>query len=216
MSDRRILLCAPALTADESSSALKVLRDLSLAGATKFLVTTGKFDTQKQARAFNIEASYPAETALLQTLARWADVCEWRDARFRDAHDLFCLQRILIQNEGFDIAVLLRNPRDFEARWDKLLQGLEGRLFLTDTTEDEANLLIDIANPRATDFLDRAVQFYLSGRAYALEHYDLDHSLKVAAKVVELESSFEHTARKDSVRLIEGSAFSAVGGSVSE
>lgn len=212
MPDRRILLCAVARTAEESSSALEMLQSLSRTAATKFLVTTGKFDTQKQARAFNIEAGYPAETALLQTLGRWADVREGQDVRFRDGFDLFCLQRILIENGGFNIAILLRSRSDFEAHWDELLESLEGRLFLTDTTEDEPNLLINVADPRATDFLDRAVQLYLSGRAYSLEHYDLDQALNIAAKVVELESCFDGTARRDLGR-IKDSAFSAADGS---
>ena len=207
MSDPRILLCGSALTADKSSSGLDMMRAVSLADATKVLVTTGKFDTQKEARAFNIEAGYPAETALLQTLSRWAEVPKWPDIRFRDGYDLFCLQRILGHYDGFDIAVLLRDGSGFEARRASLLRDLGDGLFLTtDTGEGAANLLIRVADPRAEVFLDRAVQFYVTGRAYALEPYDLVQALTLAARTVELEFGFGETIENDSGRPGEGSA----------
>ena len=195
MSDARILLCAPALTAGESLAGIERLRALTLPGATKFVVTTGKFDTQKEARAFNVEARYPAETAFLQTLSRWAEELEWPDARFRDGYDLFCLDRIVSENEGYGIAVLLRNGSDVP--WASLLRNLEGQLFLTSqTAENGPNLLINLADHRARGFLDRTVQFYLSGRAYALEPYNLDRALRLVVASLGLEADL-HDAGED-------------------
>lgn len=216
MSEPRILLCAPALTADESASGLEMLRALSLPGATKVLVTTGKFDTEKEAQAFNIEAGYPGETAHLQTLSRWAEVTEWPDARFRDGYDLFCLQRILSQREGFDIAVLLRDGFDFESRRSNLSDDLNGRMFLTrEMSEGGGNLLINLADPRANRFLNRAVHFYLTGRAYALEPYDFDRALTIAAETVELEAGFDDLG-PDTVGPADDSALADVEQAVSE
>ena len=196
MSDARILLCAPALNASESLAGLEMMRGLTLRGATKFVVTTGKFDTEKEARAFNVEAGYPAETALLQTLSRWAEVPEWPDARFRDGYDLFCLHQIMRQNEGFDIAVLLRDGSEIQARWASLLRALEGRFFVTgETAETGPNLLINLADRRARNFLDRAAQFYFTGRAYALETYSLDSALRLVVRAVELEADLDDVGK---------------------
>jgi hypothetical protein len=74
MPEPRVLLCGPALDLAESAASLEMLRGIAMPDAEKFVVTTGKFDTQKDARAFNIEADYPAQTAYMQTLARWAEV----------------------------------------------------------------------------------------------------------------------------------------------
>ena len=197
MSDARILLCAPALNASESLAGLEMLRALTLSGATKFIVTTGKIETQKEARTFNVEAGYPAETALLQTLSRWAEMPERPDARFRDGYDLFCLHRIVSENKGVDIAVLLRNGSDLQARWPSLRRGLEGQLYQTSqTAETGPDLLINVADYRARRFLDRAVQFYLTGGAYAMEPYDLDRVLGLVAKAIELEADLDDL-RKD-------------------
>ena len=61
----------------------------NLPNATKFVITTGKFDAEKAASTFNIEGSYPAEPAHLQTLARYAAAGPGEQC-FRDGYDLFC------------------------------------------------------------------------------------------------------------------------------
>lgn len=198
MPDPRILVCGPALNGAESASRLAMLRGVSLPNATKFLVTTGKFDAQTDARTFNIEAQYPAETAYLQTLARWAEVPDWPDARFRDGYDLFCLQRVLTANPGFDIAVLLREATDFETRWPALVRDLNGQLYLTLETIDSSaansgpSLLINMTDQRAKVFLDLASQIYLAGASYAIEPYSLDRALDLAVESLSLESSLKY------------------------
>ena len=98
LSEPTILLCGPALDAEESAVSLEVLRQVALPGAAKFLVTTGKFDTEGAAKGFNVEADYPAEPAYLQTLLRWSAAGGLDDPRFRDGYDLYCLGRILARH----------------------------------------------------------------------------------------------------------------------
>jgi hypothetical protein len=181
MPEPRVLLCGPALDLAESAASLEMLRGIAIPGAEKFVVTTGKFDTQKDARAFNVEADYPAQTAYMQTLARWAEVPEWPDRRFRDGYDLYCLQRILAANDRFDIAVLIRDGGNFSEHWPQLLEKLADSYFLVFGAEGgPAGLVLNLQKEGVGAFLDYGLQIFSTGRSYAIEPYDLDRVLKLA------------------------------------
>lgn len=193
MSDPDLLICAAALDNRESEAQLDALRRLSVVNSSKFLVVTGKFETQKDARSFNVEAQYPAETALLQTVARWADAPSWPDPHFRDGYDLFCLRRVLEGQGDFGLALLWRDGMDFAEHWPKLREDLGDSLFLTfgvaQTASGSAgpNLLVNLERSGAGSFLSRAVNFFITGRSFAIEPYSLARCLELAAETVALE-----------------------------
>lgn len=193
MSDPSLLICAAAVDSRESEAQLDALRRLSIANSSKFLVVTGKFDTRKDAQAFNVEAKYPAETAHLQTVARWADISFGPDPHFRDGYDLFCLRRVLEAQGDFGLALLWRDGMDFTEHWPKLGENIGDSLFLTFGGGKAAggsagpNLLVNMEHPSALSFLSRAVDFFMTGRSFAIEPYSFARSLELAAETVALE-----------------------------
>jgi hypothetical protein len=195
LSDPRILLLGPALDEAESAVSLERLRHVMLPNINKFVVTTGKFDTQKSAKTFNAEAGaeYPSETAYLQTLAAWAEVSNPRGPRFRDGYDLFCLRSILARNAPVDHAILLRDPILIQERWRELRDGVDGKLFLTfdepSSERDGAadNVLFNLADPRATAFLDLLWDLFAGGAVYGMAPYSLDLALSTAAEALHIQ-----------------------------
>ena len=202
MPEERILLCGPALSADECAESLEQLRRVTLPGAAKYVVTATKFDTQRSARTFNpeAEAGYPAEPAYLQTLAAWAEFPYRSDPCFRDAYDVFCMRQIVARHGPFDYAILIRRAGDFENSWPELQSHVDGRLFLTfepDAGESgransaetavQPNLLVRLADARSVAFLEMVSEFYSSGAAYSLTPYSLDRALAAAADALQLE-----------------------------
>ena len=198
MSEPSILLCGPALNAEESAASLDLLRQVSLPGAAKYLVTTGKFDAEGAAKAVNVDADYPRETAHLQSLLRWAGIGDLSDPRFRDGYDLYCLRRVLARFKGSDYAVLLRNgAAAFEERWPKLEESVRGRVYLifgrssgTRSVNPGKNLLIDLNDERAAAVLDAAWELYATGAVYGMEDYSFDFALSSALEAVELEETW--------------------------
>ena len=199
LSEPTILLCGPALDAAESAASLEMLRQVALPGAAKFLVTTGKFDTEGAAKAFNVEADYPAEPAYLQTLLRWSEAGGLDDRRFRDGYDLYCLRRILARHGPFDFAVLLRgDAASLEAGWPELGKEVDGRLFLTFGDEASPSLLVDLQDARAAAFLDTAWRFYVTGAVYGIDGYALDGALGLVLHPIDPEPSLrKRTSRAD-------------------
>ncbi len=196
MPDPTILLCAPALDADESAAGLDVLRRVKLRGSAKFLVTTGKFDAQGDAKTVNVESDYPPEPALLQTLLRWTESDALSDPRFRDGYDLFCFRRVLSRFKKFEKAVLLRKGADaLQKNWPELKTPLKGQLFVTFSdrvparprTADNLSLLIDLTDERWAGFLDLALELYLTGAVYGMERYSLHLALSTALKALDIE-----------------------------
>jgi hypothetical protein len=190
------MLCGPALNAEESERSLEALRDVTLAGAAKFLITTGKFETDGAARSVNVEADYPAEPAYLRTLLSWAQIGDLSDPRFRDGYDLYCVRRVLARHGPFDVAVVLRGgAASFESRWPELLKSVEGRLFVTFDGDAAAaltpgvgsNILFDLRDDRAPAFLEAAMQLFLTGSVYGMSDYTLDRALGVALEAVEVQ-----------------------------
>jgi hypothetical protein len=177
------------MDAAESAASLAALRKIKLAGVTKVVVTTGKFDAAKSARTFNVEAGYPAYPATLQTYSRWAEVSQWPDHRFRDGYDLLTLRRILQVDDGFDIAVLYRGDEDLEARWRTLLGQVEDRAYLTfsPTAGQEAEtLLLNLQVGKTRAILDAACGLYLEGRSYSVSPYSLKAVLDIATDAINL------------------------------
>lgn len=202
MPEPRVLLCGPALDLAESAASLDMLRGIAIPDAEKFVVTTGKFDTQKDARAFNIEADYPAETAHLQTLASWAEVSEWPDRRFSDGYDLYCLQRILAANDRFDFAVLVRDGSNFAERWPQLLEGLADSYFLVFGEEGgPAGFILNLQKQGASAFRDYALQIFSTARSYAIEPYDLNRVLNLAQEALEVVGALSR-----SLEVVQGEA----------
>ena len=193
MSEGAILLCGPALDESESAESLQLLRSVSLPNATKYVVTVGKFDTQRSAQTFNAEAGHPAETPHLLTLAGWAEGPEPSDPQFRDGYDLFCLRGIIAQNESCDYALLLREVADVQDRWPILQDEVRGRLFVTFGSAAGApesgarNVLLDLTDNRMPAFLQRAWDLYSTGAAYGVEPYSLDRALATVADALQLE-----------------------------
>jgi hypothetical protein len=189
------MLCGP-LNADGSVRSLEALREVTLPGVAKFLITTGKFETDGAARAVNVEADYPGEPAYLRTLLSWAEVADRADPRFRDGYDLYCVRRILSRHGPFAFAVVLRGGGgSLESRWPELLKSIEGRLFLTfdgdasaaSTPGAGSNILFDLRDDRAPAFIEAAMQLFLTGSVYGLSDYTLDRALETALEAVELE-----------------------------
>lgn len=198
MSDPRILLCGPALDPTESANRLEMLRLVALPNATKYVVTTGKFDAQKLAKTFNINAEYPAEPAYLHTLAAWAEFPDRCEPRFRDGCDLFCLRSILAKNGDFDYAILLREAVGFQERWPNLRAGAEGKMFLSfheglSAASDPAaaNVLFNLRDKRASRFLDLASELYRTGAVYAMTPYSLERALMAAVDGLRLEDEID-------------------------
>lgn len=196
MPEPRILIVGPALNAAESARSLEMLGCVNLPDATKFVVTTGKFDAAGSAKTFNVETGYPAEPPALQSLAAWAEVPHGFDPRFRDGYDLYCLRSLLAKNDGFDYAVLLRDATGFEERWPDLKAKLEGRLFLTfhpqlATAAASGNVLFDLRDERMPGLLELALDLYLSGAGYALPAYSLESALMTAIEALGLSDEMQ-------------------------
>lgn len=196
MSEPRLLICGPAINAAESARCLGMMRDIDAPNATKFVITTGKFDAEKAASTFNIEASYPAEIAELQTLARAAEPEGAGEQCFRDAYDLYCLRRLVEERQGFEFAVLMRNAVGFDELWPGLHSRVRGKLFLTFAPEPgeepgvvATNLVIDLTDERAGPFLDAIGEVYASGASYSIADYSLDAGLHVALEAMGLEEA---------------------------
>lgn len=202
MSEPRILLCGPALDAEESAASLDMLRQVTFPNAVKFVVTTAKFDAQGVAKCVNVQSDYPAELALLETMLRWSEVGDRGDPRFRDAYDLYCLRRILARHKkGFDYAVVLRGAAaNFDERWPELQRSIEGGLFLTfgdasgidGASAQVRSFLVDLGDDRLGAFLEAAWQLFLTGAIYGLANYSLDTAFRIALDSVELGRSVQH------------------------
>ena len=184
MSEESLLICGPGLEAADSEASLQRLGQIGLAGATKVVVTTGKFETDGAAKRINVDADYPPEPAHLQTLLRWAGLNDLSDPRFRDGFDLYSLRRILARHAQSDFALVLRSgAAGFDDAWPELRATLEGRPFLCfggDGAPSRRNLLVDLRDSRTGAALQAAEQLYSTGAVFALAPYSLDAALDAA------------------------------------
>jgi hypothetical protein len=201
-----ILLCGPALDAEGSAASLDLLRQVSLPNATKYLVTTGKFDAGGDAKTVNVETDYPADPPQLRSLLRWAEINDLEDGRFRDGYDLYCLRRILSRFKKFDYALVLRNgATSLPGWWPELQASIAGRTFLTfdgqgpgaGTLSPHPSLIIDLQDARTPAFLDAAWELYRTGAVYGLEPYSIAAALDTALAAVELEQALRQPPEED-------------------
>ena len=194
MSDPEILICATSTDANSSLASVELLRNIDIPNVSKFVVVTGKFDTQ-EARKFNVEADYPAEPAQLQSIAAWAELSRGPDSRLRDGYDLFCLRSILKKHGPFSHAVLLRGACGFERGWDDLARKLGDKLFLVfgEIEPEQAgddprcNVLFRMNHDQSAALIERAWELYASGAAYAFEDYRFEIALGAAAESLQLQ-----------------------------
>lgn len=170
--------------------------------ALKFLATTGKFDSQDIAKRVNVDASYPQEPALIQTLGAWAEISTDDDQRIRDSFDLFCLRFLLEKNAGFEFALLLRNDRS-DIELDVLRRRMGRRLFLVfgspmngaDNASAACNVLFRINGERCERFLAYARELYLTGAVYGLAPYSFEEALAMAVEAVEIQDEMRSRMR---------------------
>jgi hypothetical protein len=198
LSDPRVVLVGSAIDEAGSSASLRTLAALNLPHATRYIVTRGKFDTQNLAKTANVEAGYPSEPAQLQTLASWAECPLRKDPRFRDGYDLYCLRTILARTHEFDYALLIREQSRPQLRWPELLAAIAGTLFLTISSDDDigaSNLMLNLADERASAFLDSALELYFTGAAYAISPYSFENALLTAADALRLASAMDYHSR---------------------
>jgi hypothetical protein len=188
LSDRRTLLLASALDGCESAVVLGNLRSLNFPNATRYLATHGKVETQSVAKIFNVERGYPARLAALQTISAWAELPYQTDMRFRDGFDLYCLSTMAAAEEGFDYAILVRDPTGLQLDWTKLQTSIEGRLVRV--LEPGPNVLFNFRDHRMTRFFDCLGELYESGVAYAIEPYCISDALSAAENALRIEDRF--------------------------
>lgn len=192
MSNPRVLLCRTALNCSEAAAGLEVLRAVQLENATKFLVTTGKFDAENVAVKFNVDAGYPADAAYLQTIAAWAEQPHSTEPRFRDGYDLFCLRRLLGKHPDFEFAVVLRDRAGFDEWWVESQGETGGELFLAlapataENGEAAPNVVFRLDDDRTSDFLELAWELYATGAVFGMVDYSFDLALETAAEALRL------------------------------
>ena len=191
MPEPRILVLGAASNAVESEEALARLNRVVLPNASKHVVTAGKFDSRAIAATLNVEAGYPAEPAVLQTLAAWAEVHDPTDPRFRDGYDLYCLRRLLTNGAEGDLALILREGTELGSNWPELQERIAGRLFLTFPSDQSflPSMLFNLTDPQATAFLDLAWELYFGGSVYAMDPYCLERALTAASDALRLQAS---------------------------
>lgn len=190
MSDPRVLLLASALQPLDPIASLELLASVTIAGADKYVITAGKFDTLAIAKAFKIEADYPAEPAYLATLAAWTELPN--AAAARDGIDLFCLRRILRIDESFDLAILLREGAVTEETWPEILAGLGGAPFATfhvnpaeSVMMHGRNVIFNLRHERAAALLDSFWNLHATGAVYGLKSYRPERGLEAALAAVQ-------------------------------
>jgi hypothetical protein len=186
--DPALLICGPAFDGQETARSLTNLNRVNLPNATRLVITHGKFDTGGAARTLNVDSGYPAEPPQLQTLAAFAGRSFRTDPRFRDGYDLYCIRRVLEQNAGFDLLLLLRDPAGVERCWPQLLATASENPIAIDG-EHDGNLLLNLHNPRCGPLLELAWTSFRSGAACALQPYSLGSMMQSAADALNLVAS---------------------------
>jgi hypothetical protein len=180
----RILLCGPSPQTMAPQQALEMLKQATLPNALLCVITNGKFDTDKAAKTFNIDAGYSPEPPRLLTLAAWAGSPARSAEQCVDGHELFALRSVIKRDGPFDYALLQRGPTKIAERWADLKAKIDGKLFLP---VQHKSVLFNLHDERSTAFLDHAWALYSSGGVYAMTDYSLKGALAVAAEAVRLE-----------------------------
>lgn len=194
MSEPPILICGPGFDLEDSERSLERIAPISLPNVTKYVITTGKFDTRGIAKGFNVEGNYPSEPTSLATLSAWAGQRVAQDPRARDGFDLFSLRSLLKKNKGFDFVILLRDEAEFEERWPQLQAEVSEGLFLTfggrpghSDNAAQRNVLFNVQDKWTSALLDLAWELYASGAVYAISPYSLEGALTTAMDALSIE-----------------------------
>jgi hypothetical protein len=186
LSESVILLCCPQLGVEASTKNEELLR-ATLPNAKKFVLSEGKSEFPEGTKAFKVDRDYPAALPFLQTLARWAECFDASEPRLRDGYDLYGLTEIIEQNAKAGYALLLRDATGIADQWQSLLTQVRGQIFVSFGEEGgvdpdvtaRRNVLIDLKDARAPEFLKHALQLYLTGAVYSLVPYSIETALSI-------------------------------------
>lgn len=197
MSESVLLLCCPQVSAEPSTKNEELLR-VTLPNTTRFVLSEGKSERLEGTKAFKVDRDYPAALPLLRTLARWTESFDSSEPRFRDGYDLFGLTEIIRQNANADYAVLLRDAVGVADEWQSLRSRVRGQIFVTfgeggavdpDVTA-RRNVLVDLKDARAHEFLRHALQLYLNGVVYSLSPYSIETALSIVRDSMRISAEF--------------------------
>lgn len=183
MRSRRILLMGPAPTRAAPVQALEMLRGATLPKLTKCVLTDAKFDTQKAAKTFNIEAGYAPEPAQLQTLAGWSGLHEQAAEQLADGLELFALRAVIQRDGPFGYLILQRNPSDLTQRWPALEEQIGDSLFID---LGDGNLLFNLRCAGGPAFLEALWELYVTGAVYGFEDYSFGAAVGAACEAAGL------------------------------
>lgn len=157
------------------------MADVQWPGVLKYVVTTGKFNTRKLAKASNIEVGYPAETPWIATLAAWAGgPANAPTPQESDALNLFALLKILAGDHVFDYALIVQDISALPTFWEDVHSSLDGRCVATFGPSTRCNIVFDINHRLTEDMLSNAWDFYTSGAVFALKSYSVAEALAMA------------------------------------
>lgn len=164
----------------EPADALEMLRPAELPKLTKCVLTDAKFDTQRVAKTFNIEANYPPEPALLRTLAGWSGLGDEAAERLADGLQIFALRSVVDRDGPFGTVIVQRNPCDFTQRWAALIEQLGDELYLE---LGKGNVVLNL-NAGSKALLDALWTLYETGAVYGFTGYSFGAALAAAADSV--------------------------------
>lgn len=176
------MVVATAQNERECAEKLALLDQASLPNATKYLVSTEKFDGGGIARTLNAESAYPAELPHLRTLSAWADTSS--DTRVRDGFDIFCLRIALAKADTPEIVVLLRDALP-DSGWDLENDALF-EVLMGNSGSRASSVAFNLLNPSAPRFFDFLWDIYASGVAYAMSPYDMEMALSSSAEAANI------------------------------
>jgi hypothetical protein len=195
--DDRVLILCVASGPMQSADCLGALRQVELPSATRYIAISGKLDTKKEAKTFNVDAGYPAHPPYLQTLGAWANVAHRADDRYQDGYELFCLRAILTKEGVFDYAILLRQPSPIVDQWTELKAQAEGRHFaiLRSNASDSSgpmrcDILFNLTGAGAVLFLDLLWELYVTGATSGMDPYRIEIALQHAADALSFQEQF--------------------------
>lgn len=185
MSEPSVLLIASALDRGEAATVARALERVRLSNASRYVVTSDRFEAPPGIRTFNAEAGYPPEPPRLETLAAWSGVPCRSDARLRDAYAFFCLQKLIAKENAFDYAIVVGGPHSVDENCAELVKETGENLFRTSSTNPSI-AVVNLAHEQSDALLELMDDIYLTGAAYALSPYTLELVLRTAEAALQL------------------------------
>lgn len=163
--------------------ALEMLRPVELPGLIKCVLTDAKFDAQKAAKTFNVEANYDAEPVQLWTLAAWSGSDARSAEPYLDALELFALRAIIKRDGPFDYIILQRHVSNWAEGWSSLQKEVNDKLYLD---LGDGSLLLNLRAPGGSLFLEIWWELHLTGAVYGFKDYSRAAALAAAAHALGL------------------------------